>query len=81
MKSARIITKTNKRAKVLGNGSDISVPVIKTKVSAKRSSSKSPAKISAQTQFKRIKEALDEVELIEAGKMKPASLKEALDEL
>jgi hypothetical protein len=81
MKSARIITKTNKRAKVLANGSDVSVPVIKTKASVKKSSSKPSKKISAQTQFKRIKEALDEVELIEAGRTKPTSLKEALNEL
>jgi hypothetical protein len=81
MKSARIITKTNKRAKVLANGSDVSVPVIKTKASVKKSSSKPSKKISAQTQFKRIKEALAEVELIEAGKVKPKPLKEALNEL
>lgn len=81
MKSARIITKTSKRSKVLANGDPIIVHVLKTKASAKNSSSKPAPKISAQTQFKRIKEALAEVELIEAGKMKPASLKEALDEL
>ena len=81
MKSARIITKTNKRAKVLANGSDVSVPVIKTKASVKKSSSRPSKTIGAQTQFKRIKEALDEVELIEAGRTKPTSLKEALNEL
>lgn len=81
MKSARIITKTNKKAKLHTNGNNISMPVINGKTSVKKSFSKTNAKISAQTQFSRIKKALDEVELIEAGSIKPTSLKEALNEL
>jgi Sec7-like guanine-nucleotide exchange factor len=82
MKSARIITKVSKRTKAAAIGSDISAPVPKTKASPNTTSSpNSIKKISAATQFKRIKAALDEVELIEAGQIKPASLKEALNEL
>ncbi len=61
MKSARVITKTNKRAKTLANDGDASVPVIKTKAPVKKSSSKLLKKINARTQFKGIKEALAEV--------------------
>lgn len=75
MKSARIITRISKNAK------DIAVPVTKRKTPAKSSLLEASAKISAQAQFLRIKEALKEVELIEAGIVKPISLKEALNDL
>src|SRR5690606_7528527 len=39
------------------------------------------AKKDAQAQFSKIKEALDEVDKIEAGEIKPKSLDELLDEL
>ena len=81
MKSARVITKANKTANLCATGKDIAVPVIKRKTPAKNTLLKASPKISARTQFLRIKEALKEVELIEAGIVKPISLKEALNDL
>ena len=81
MKSARVITKSNKNATLYATGVDISVPGHKRKTSAKNIFSKTSDKISARTQFMRIKEALKEVELIEAGSIKPKTLDDLLDEL
>lgn len=81
MKPARIISKTNKNTKFCETGKDISLSAIKRKSPAKNIFSKTSAKISARTQFMRIKEALKEVELIEAGNIKPKSIDDILDEL
>ncbi len=59
----------------------IFVPANKRKTPAKNIFSKASPKISARTQFLRIKEALKEVKLIEAGNLKPKSLNDILDEL
>jgi len=75
MKSARITTKAKKKVDSSSNCS-VSLPTV-----VKKSSYKTSAKTSAQTQLNRIKEALQEVELIESGSIKPISLKEALDGL
>ena len=81
MKSASIITKANKNVNLLTTGKDIAVPVVKRKTPAKSSLLKASSKISARAQFLRIKEALKEVELIEAGSIKPKSIDDLLDEL
>ncbi len=81
MKSVRRKTKANKNAEVYATGQDISVPGHKRKTPAKNIFTKTSVKISARTQFMRIKEALKEVELIEAGTIKPKSLDDLLNEL
>jgi hypothetical protein len=81
MKSARIITKTNKRSKTGPSGGHVSHASLGKKVSANSSFKKLPEKISAQAQLQSIREALAEAELIESGKIPAPSLKEALDEL
>lgn len=81
MKSVRAITKTKKSAKLYVTNKDLSASAIKRKTPAKNIFSKTTAKISARAQFMRIKEALKEVELIEAGNIKPKSLDDLLNEL
>lgn len=77
MKSARIIANTNKSTKLSASGKDIA----KRKAPAKSIFSKTSPKISARTQFMKIKEALKEVELIESGSIKPKSFDDLLDRL
>jgi len=81
MKSARIITKVNKTTRLSVTGKDIPVSAVKRKTIAKNVLSKTSPEISAHNQFMRIKEALKEVELIEAGSIQPKSLDDILDEL
>lgn len=81
MKSARAITKTNKSSKLHSSDKNVTVSVIKRKTPAKNIFSKTSAKITPHAQFMGVKQALREVELIEAGTIKPKSLDDLLNEL
>ena len=81
MKLARIKTKDSKGTKSYATSKETPLSAIKRKTPAKNIFSKTSAKITPHSQFMGIKAALKEVELIEAGTIKPKSLDDLLNEL